>query len=283
MRIVRRFRAVFLSFPFLFALFGLHPVFAQQPGPSIKAPASVCDRSAFRVVVDVGHTSNAAGAESARGVFEYDFNLRLATQIEQSLIDAGFTKAVLLVTTEAPLAGLYPRAAVANGLAADLFLSIHHDAVPDSFLQTWEYDGAKHEYCDRFKGHSIFISHENGDYAGSLLFGQMLGSSLKARGLQYTPHYVEPIMGRRRRVLVDAQTGVYRYDQLIVLRQTRMPAVLLEAGSIVNRDEELLLASPEHQALISAAAAEAVENFCTARAAHRPVLTARATIHSARH
>jgi N-acetylmuramoyl-L-alanine amidase len=46
------------------------------------------------------------------------------------------------------------------------------------------------------------------------------------------------MMGHRRRKLVDATAGVYRYDQLIVLRRTRMPAVLLEAGSIVDRQEE---------------------------------------------
>jgi hypothetical protein len=32
-------------------------------------------------------------------------------------------------------------------------------------------------------------------------------------------------MGRYRRELADAEVGVYRYDQLIVLRMTRMPAV----------------------------------------------------------
>jgi N-acetylmuramoyl-L-alanine amidase. len=48
-------------------------------------------------------------------------------------------------------------------------------------------------------------------------------------------------MGSRRRLLVDPEAGVYRYDQLIVLRQTHVPAVLLEAGSIINRNEELLL------------------------------------------
>jgi N-acetylmuramoyl-L-alanine amidase len=41
-------------------------------------------------------------------------------------------------------------------------------------------------------------------------------------------------MGRYRRELVDAEVGVYRFDQLIVLRMTRMPAVLLEAGSIIT-------------------------------------------------
>jgi N-acetylmuramoyl-L-alanine amidase len=45
-----------------------------------------------------------------------------------------------------------------------------------------------------------------------------------------------------------------------------MPAVLLEAGLIINRDEELLLRSPEHRSLITAAVAEAVEKFCAARA-----------------
>jgi N-acetylmuramoyl-L-alanine amidase len=44
-----------------------------------------------------------------------------------------------------------------------------------------------------------------------------------------------------------------------------MPAVLLEAGSIVNRDEELALETPERQELTSSAVVEAVDAFCTAR------------------
>jgi hypothetical protein len=77
-------------------------------------------------------------------------------------------------------------------------------------------------------------------------------------------------MGHRRRPLIDAEAGVYRYDQLVVLRDTRMPAALLEAGSIIHRDEELLMATPEHQSLISAAVTDAVKAFCTARAPRSP-------------
>jgi N-acetylmuramoyl-L-alanine amidase len=72
-------------------------------------------------------------------------------------------------------------------------------------------------------------------------------------------------MGHRQRILVDAEAGVYRFDQLVVLRSTHMPAVLLEAGSIINRDEELLMNTPEHQTLISAAVLDAVNAFCTKR------------------
>jgi hypothetical protein len=75
-------------------------------------------------------------------------------------------------------------------------------------------------------------------------------------------------MGHRRRELVDATNGVYRYDQLIVLRTTQMPAVLLEAGSIVNRKEELELAKPDRVALVADAATHAVETYCDAHGHH---------------
>src|SRR5436309_14438156 len=239
---------------------------APASGAGKKPAASACDRPAFRVLVDVGHTAESPGAISARGVYEYGFNLRLATLIEQKLLHAGFAKTILLVTDGPARKSLFDRVARANASAADLFLSIHHDSVPDSFLQDWEYEGQTRHFSDRFKGHSIFFSIDNADPDGSLEFGRLLGEQLKARGLQYTPHYVEKFMGHRRRELVDAEAGVYRYDQLIVLKSTRMPAVLLEAGSIINREEELLMGDPERRARISAAVADAVAGFCSPRA-----------------
>jgi N-acetylmuramoyl-L-alanine amidase len=237
-----------------------------------------CTRSTFRVVVDVGHTLDVPGAMSARGVPEYAFNLQLAREVKQALVDAGFEQAVLLITGTAPWRGLFERAARANAMHADLFIAIHHDSVPDNLKQIWEYAGQKNEFNDDYPGYAIFISNDNADRAGSLLFGSMLGHELERRNLHYTPHYTLALMGHRRRVLVDAEAGVYRYDQLIVLRQTRMPAVLLEAGSIVNRQEELELATPERRVLTSAAIAAAVANFCAARA-RPPVVKAAVSGH----
>jgi N-acetylmuramoyl-L-alanine amidase len=236
-----------------------------------KSDPLACDRAAFRLVVDVGHTAKAYGARSARGALEYDFNLRLAKQIEQQLIAAGFEKTVLMVTDGRAQASLSQRVALTNRLAPDLFLSIHHDSVPDSMLEKWEYEGERFGFSDRFRGHSIFISNDNPERAASLSFASLLGKELKTRGLQYTPHYTSPIMGRRQRILVDADAGVYRYDQLRVLRETHIPAVLLEAGSIINRDEELLLKTPEHQALIGAAVTDALDGYCATHP-HRPRL-----------
>jgi len=60
-----------------------------------------------------------------------------------------------------------------------------------------------------------------------------------------------------------------------------MPAVLLEAGSIVNRQEELELATPERRLMVAEAVTAAVEEFCASRgqaAAGRPPAGNRATV-----
>jgi N-acetylmuramoyl-L-alanine amidase len=241
------------------------PAKAEPAAKASIAAADACARANFRVVVDVGHTTDVPGAMSSRGVPEYAFNLELAKDIKQALLDAGFSQTVLLITATAPWRGLVERAARANSMRANLFISIHHDSVPDNLLKTWDYDGQENHFNDDYPGYAIFISNENADRAGSLLFGAFLGKELESRGLHYTPHYTLALMGHRRRILVDANAGVYRYDQLIVLRETKMAAVLLEAGSIVNRQEELELGTEERRSLTSAAVAAAVADFCAGR------------------
>ena len=229
------------------------------------AARTTCQRSAFRVVIDVGHTLDVPGAMSARGVAEYAFNLQLSQDIKKALDDAGFDKTVLMITDKAPPVGLIERVVRANSMHADLFIAIHHDSVPDNLLQTWTYEGQDNRFNDDYPGYALFVSYDNPDRVGSLQFADLLGKALQAHGVPFTPHYTLPLMGNRRRQLVDAAGGVYRYDQLVVLRETRMPAVLLEAGSIVNRQEELDLATPQRRARASAAVVSAVDDFCAAR------------------
>jgi N-acetylmuramoyl-L-alanine amidase len=258
------------SLVFVLLALGLVQSLPAEGGKAVSAMAdhthrARCDREVFRVVLDIGHTLDAPGARSARGIPEYQFNLLLTEQIEKALLGAGFRRTFVLNTFGPTRAGLVERVARTNALRADLFLSIHHDSVPQFLKEVWEYDGHPSIFSDRFRGHSIFVSMKNRQHAASLTFARMLGRQLNAQGLEYTPHYTQGLMGRWQRVLVDAQAGVYRYDQLIVLGTTHMPAVLLEAGSIVNREEELLLASTERQSLIAASVLSAVEDFCASR------------------
>ena len=75
------------------------PVRAEDSVTQQASDSGSCARSAFRVLIDVGHTATSPGADSARGVPEYEFNLKLADVIAQSLHEAGFDKTVRLVTS----------------------------------------------------------------------------------------------------------------------------------------------------------------------------------------
>jgi N-acetylmuramoyl-L-alanine amidase len=244
-------------------LAALGPV--HLPAAALKPAANRCDPAKFRIVLDVGHTAESEGAISARNVSEFTYNLRLAKRIEAKLKAEGFTETKLLVTEGKARRSLFRRVDAASDLRADLLLSIHHDSVPNKFLEEWEFEGKKSRFSDRFSGYSVFVSRSNPDYRTSLAFAELIGKEMKAQGLDYAKQYSQPIMGRYQRELLNKETGVYRYDELIVLRKTSMAAVLLEAGSIINRGEELQMGSQERRDIISSGVASAMKEYCEPR------------------
>jgi len=231
---------------------------------ALKLATAACEPAKFRIVLDVGHTPESEGATSSRNVPEFAFNLRLAQRVEEKLKAEGFAETRLLVTEGKARPSLARRVATANDFQAKLFLSIHHDSVPNKFLEEWEVDGKKSHYSDRFGGYSVFVSTRNPEFKTSLVFAELVAKEMKASGLKYADQYSLPVMGRYQHPLLNKETGVYSYDKLVVLRTSRMPAVLLEAGSIINRDEELKMDSSERRDVISSAVAAAVKKFCGA-------------------
>jgi len=252
------------------AILAIGALMTLTAGTRAAAPQrAACEPERFKIVLDVGHTVENQGATSARGVKEYVFNLRLAKEMESALKDAGFAQTHLFITHGATRAQLFTRPERANALGADLFVSIHHNDVQERYKSKWEYEGQTQSYSDTFSGHSLFISRENPRFSDSLAFGHLLGLELKARGLVYTRHHLEDVPGERRELL-DPEGGVYRYDRLVVLMYTKMPAVLVETGIIVNRADELVLESPERRARFTSAMVAAVQTFCGIQQAKRP-------------
>ncbi len=241
-------------------------VAASQPA------ASKCDRSKFRLILDVGHTAESYGAMSARNVSEFDYNLQLGKRIHEKLKSEGFAETVLLVTEGKARPSLMKRVASANKRGADLFLSIHHDSVPGLYTEKWEFEGKKSQFNDLFGGYSVFVSQRNPRYEASLKFAKLVGNQMAARDLQFARQYDQWFMGKYQRPLLDIDAGVYRYDELIVLKMTSMPAVLLESGSNLHRDEALVLASDEHRNKVAAAVTAATVEYCETRGAAAPLV-----------
>ena len=219
------------------------------------------------VILDVGHTDRDSGQISARGVKEYDLNMRLAQRVLEQLVNTGFVSSQMIVTSGSNThASRVQRSKRANDLGADLFISVHHDGVKNETLVPWQYNGKTHRFLDKFEGFSLWVSQKNDKYEESLSFAKTLADRLMASGLKFTTHHDELTnTDKYGRVapLLDRERGIYEAsDHIAVLYESRMPAVLLEAGMIVNRAEEEVLSSPAFRATVAKAVAEAVKRFC---------------------
>lgn len=231
----------------------------KEAGPE-KLASESSTRDSFVVAIDVGHSKKVGGAVSARGVSEYEFNRRLAFALFDHLRTSGFNHSFLINPSGEEIR-LPKRSEAANAQQADLFLAIHHDSVKDEFLKNWKIDDTPQsktgQYCDQFHGYSIFFSRKNVAPERSFKFAKTLGQALLDAGFAPTLHHV----AQENRPIIDPQKGVYAFDDLIVLKAAKMPAVLLECGVIVNRREEEELNSGSYRQRMIAAIDLAIQGF----------------------
>lgn len=217
---------------------------------AVLACAAAPAREPLLVAVDVGHFRAEPGATSARGRAEFEFNRELALAIRGALEARGLR--VVLIGADGNMSVLSRRTAAARGAA--LLLSVHHDSVQPHYLEQWDHDGERRPFSDRFAGFSLFVSHRNRLSAASLACASAIGASMRAAGFAPSLYHAEPIRGESK-PFADRANGVHYYDNLVVLHTATQPAVLLEAGVIVNRAEELALRESATQARIAEAVA----------------------------
>jgi N-acetylmuramoyl-L-alanine amidase len=240
-----------------------HDLCAAEPGRTPAGSADVTGSagkavapSDFVVALDIGHTPLKGGAVSAHGIFEYEFNRRLVTELFARLQSLAYTRC-FVINPRGNEIRLPQRSAQANERPADLLLSIHHDSVKDRFLRKWDVNGATQQYCDDFHGYSIFFSHKNLRAHDSFAFAGELGRNLLDAGFTPTLHHV----AQENRPIVDAEKGIYAFDDLIVLKTAKVPAVLLECGVIVNRDEEEKLNRANYRQRLVDAICRAIQRY----------------------
>ena len=211
------------------------------------------------VALDIGHTKANGGSRSARGVMEFVFNKRIVDEVASKL-QALHDVEPVIINAEGGNISLVDRAKAASEAKAHLLLSIHHDAAHPKYFSEWEVNGHKERYSDRFSGFSVFYSPRNIANDRSVRFARLLGEEMLEMGFTPTLHHAEKIAGEGRD-LTDAKIGLYEYPHLVVLKTAKMPAVLLECGVIVNRDEEDVLRSAEGRSRVVRAIVSAIRRY----------------------
>ena len=201
------------------------------------------------MAVDVGHYAAEPGVISAAGIPDFQYNLALAQEVKSELEKRKL--ATRLIGERGDYAILHHRTRDAQG--ADLFVSIHHDSVKESLLPR----------ADDFSGFSLFVSRLNSKPELSLACASAIGAQLKAAGFTPSRYHADPATGAPR-PFADEANGVHYYDNLAVARTATMPSVLVEAGVIVNREEERRMRDPQVRGRIAGAVAEGVKE-CLAR------------------
>jgi N-acetylmuramoyl-L-alanine amidase len=210
--------------------------------------------AAAHIALDVGHYREEPGAISAHGRPEFEFNLDLSRDIEARLKARGHT--TLLIGADGEEKDLWRRPRRAAG--ADLLISVHHDSVREKLMSGWTHRGVERRYSDRFSGFSLFVSRENREWRRALRCASAIGAALNMAGLKPSLYHADPVFGENR-PLADKDNGVHFYDHLAVLRHATMPALLLEAGVIVNREQDLILREDKVRNQIATAVADGIK------------------------
>lgn len=191
----------------------------------------------------MGHYNEKPGVISASGRPEFEYNLDLATEVRDALLRAGHQ--VRMIGERGDYVELHHRTRDARG--TNLFVSIHHDSVKERLLPQ----------ADRFAGFSLFISRENPELQKSLACASAIGERLRAAGFVPSRYHADPVLGEDR-PFADEVNGVHYYDHLAVARTAKMPSVLVEAGVIVNREEDKRMRDPAVRKAIAHAIGEGV-------------------------
>ncbi|TSB44827.1 N-acetylmuramoyl-L-alanine amidase CwlD [Alkalicoccobacillus porphyridii] len=178
------------------------------------------------IVIDAGHGGMDGGATSNTGYLEKDATLEIAKKVRDYLQEAG---AIVLLTreTDADLANedtkrirtrktedLKRRAELVNESDADMFISIHLNAIPSP----------------RWRGAQTFyhLNDPQNQVVAKLIQDELV------RNLANTNRVAKPI------------------QHVYLLKEAKIPGALIEAGFLSNPDEAQLLETDEYQESVAA-------------------------------
>ena len=213
------------------------------------------------VVIDAGHGGRDPGAVGKKGKekdIALDIALKVGHYIEENIPDV---KVIYTRKTDV-FVELHERARIANDSEADLFISIHVNAIPKPDVQgTLTLVLGQHRADENLdvamRENSVILLEEDYEttYEGfdptsteSYIMFSLMQKTYFKQSIQFGDYVQDQFRERANR----KDLGV-REQGLLVLAQTSMPGVLVETGFISNAEEEKYLLTQYGQEIIASA------------------------------
>jgi len=231
---------------------------AAHPAPR-KAPSKL-----YTVVVDAGHGGVDPGCIGRTGTYEKDVVLDTALRLARGLEASKRYKVAMSRRTD-DFVTLEGRVAHARAINADLFISVHADALP--------------ERSER--GASVFTLSEKASDKEAAMVAERENKSDLVAGIRYTadPQVNEILFDLARRQTnnlslrlaqklvtelgrhVRLLNHTHRSAAFVVLKAPDIPSALVETGCLSNAEEERALRNGNYRQMVAGALLASVNAY----------------------
>ncbi len=228
--------------------------------------SSVFGLAVQTIVIDPGHGGKDPGAIGSRGTMEKDIVLDIALRLRDRLLENGHYR-VLLTRDHDTFLSLAERVRFANSHNADLFISLHINALPQkesNVTETFYFGPPSDLYTLRLaeqenRGSEI----QTGDFKNMIKkIGDMLKEQESATLATTIQHSLFSNMKKYDKNISDAGIKIAPF---VVLLGVDAPSVLVEISCITKEEEELSLGTETYRDKITLFLQEGITRYLSQR------------------
>jgi len=217
------------------------------------------------VMLDPGHGGRDPGAIGRGRTQEKHVTLAAAVELRR-LLERGGRVRVAMTRTRDVFVPLPERVRAAQRAGADLFVSLHADALDDRAVRGASVYTLSERASDPLA--ERVARNENGadrfagpDFAGvSPEAARILIALVRRETLNGAARMARITVASLAQDLVMLPNS-HRFAGFVVLKAPDVPSVLVEMGFLSNPSDEALLRQPEHRRVVAAAMARAIETW----------------------
>ncbi|MFB3171015.1 N-acetylmuramoyl-L-alanine amidase [Neobacillus sp. 179-C4.2 HS] len=223
---------------------GRHTIAIRETGKNgivttLPAKTVTFNQKAYKVFLDPGHGGSDPGAV-AGGYKEANLNLAVAKKVQALLLNQGYT--VYMSRNDNTYVSLLDRSKLANGLNADIFISIHTNSTAGGDTSA---NGIESYFYEFDPDYPSKINDEWHDNPERIAKSMTLTTLIQQNMIEYTGAHDRGTAG----------------DTFSVLRESAMPATLTEIGFINNASERQKLITDSYQNKLAKAIADGIVEY----------------------